>query len=201
MLEYLNQRDSLVWVFFEKLVDEVFVFLRDLAFESNLRTSLVSSNSFLISAVGCVSMDELVKQNSECPNVKLVVVPSVIYHFWSHVFESSAKSVPLPLELLTVLIGINFTFTCPAEVAYFENVVFINQEILRLKISVNETVLVQKVYASDCLNEEVKGCLFTEAALFLDQDKEVAFCNILHNEIDVLVVLQISIHAHDVHML
>lgn len=60
MLEYLNQRDSLVWVFFEKLVDEVFVFLRDLAFEGNLRTSLVASNSFLISAVGCVSMDKLV---------------------------------------------------------------------------------------------------------------------------------------------
>ena len=126
MLEYLNQRDSLVWVFFEKLVDEVFVFLRDLAFEGNLRTSLVASNSFLISTVGCVSMDKLVKQNSECPHVKLVVVPSVIYHFWSHVFESTTKSVPLPLELLTVLIGINFTFTCPAEVTYFENVVFID---------------------------------------------------------------------------
>ena len=126
MLEYLDQRDSLVWVFFEKLVDEVFVFLRDLGLESNLRTGLVASNSLLISTVGCFSVDQLVKQNSECPHVQLVVVSPVIDHFRSHVLKSTAKSVPLPLVLLTVLIRLHFTFTSPAEVANLQNVVFIN---------------------------------------------------------------------------
>ena len=65
----------------------------------------------------------------------------------------------------------------------------------------DETVLVQEVNPSDCLNEEVKGGLFREAALFLDEDKEVALGDILHDQVDVLIVLQVGIHAHDVHML
>jgi hypothetical protein len=117
VLEYLNQRDSLVWVLLQKLVDQIFVLLGDLALEGDLRTGLVAGNGLLIPTKGSVSVDKLVKQNSEGPHVQLVIMLPVIYHFWSHVLESTAKSVSLSLVRLALRVRIHLTLASPAKVA------------------------------------------------------------------------------------
>jgi len=126
VLEYLNQRDSLVWVFLEKLVDQIFILLGNLALEGDLRTGLVAGNGLLVPAEGSVSVDKLVKQDSEGPDVQLVIMLPVVYHFRSHVLESTAKSVSLPLERLALRVRIHLTLARPAEVANLEHVVFID---------------------------------------------------------------------------
>ena len=59
----------------------------------------------------------------------------------------------------------------------------------------------QEVDACNGLNEKVESCVFSKAALFLDKDKQVALRHILHDQVDVLSILQIGIHAHNVDML
>ena len=59
VLEDLDQRDSLIWVFLEELGDQVFVLLRNARLESNLRSCLISSDGLLIAPKRCVSMDQL----------------------------------------------------------------------------------------------------------------------------------------------
>ena len=85
MLEHLNQVDSLVGVFLEELVDQVLVLLRNLGLESDLLTHLVTSNCLLIASKGSISMNKLIEENSEGPNIKLVVMLAMIDHFRSHV--------------------------------------------------------------------------------------------------------------------
>lgn len=104
MLEYLNQWDSLVCVFLEEQVDQVFVLLRNLAFESNLLAGLVACNGFLVPAEGSIAVDELVQKNSKSPHVELVVVLPMVNHFRRHVFQSTAKSVSLSLVLVPIFI-------------------------------------------------------------------------------------------------
>ena len=65
----------------------------------------------------------------------------------------------------------------------------------------NKPILVQKVDACDGLNEEVKGCLFSKTTLLLDEHKKVALCYVLHHQVNVLSILQVGIHAHNVDML
>ena len=64
-------------------------------------------------------MNKLVEENSEGPNIKLVVMLAMIDHFRSHVLESTAKSVTLTLISISIIIFINFTFASPAEITYF----------------------------------------------------------------------------------
>ena len=146
-------------------------------------------------------MDELVEENAEGPHVKLVVVLPVVDHFWRHVLKSTAKSVPLSLVEVPIGILRNLAFASPTEVTNFQHVVFVHQKVLRLEVPMDETVFVEEVDASDGLNEEVKGSLLVETAFFFDEDEQVALRHILHHQVDILVVLQVSIHPHDVHML
>lgn len=201
MLEHLNQWDSLIWILSEELVDKIFVFLRNLALERYLLFRLVSGNGLLVATEGSVPVDELVEKNAECPHVKLVIMLPVINHFWRHVLQSTAKSVPLSLIKVSIGILRNLAFASPTEVANFKHVVFVHQKVLRLEVPMDETVFVEEVDAGDRLDEEVKGSFFVETALFFDEDEQVALRDILHDQVNILVVLQISIHPHDVHVL
>ena len=65
----------------------------------------------------------------------------------------------------------------------------------------NEAIFVQKVDAGTSLNEKVKGSFLIEAAFFLDENEEVTLGHILHDQVYVLSILQISIHSDYIHML
>ena len=119
MLEYLDQVDSLVGVFFEEFVDQILVLLRNLRLEGDLLTHLITCDCLLIASKGSISMNKLVEENSESPNIKLVVMLAMIDHFRSHVLKSTAKSVTLTLVSISIIIFINFTFASPAEITYF----------------------------------------------------------------------------------
>ena len=85
MLEYLDQWNPLIRLLFQELVDEVFIFLRYLRFEVDLRPSLIACDGLLVASKRSISMDKLVQENAECPHVKLMVVVSVVYHLRCHI--------------------------------------------------------------------------------------------------------------------
>ena len=125
----------------------------------------------------------------------------MVDHLGSHVLQRAAESVALSLVQVTIGIRLDLTLTGPSEIANFEHVILVDEQVLRLQISMNETILMQEVNASDRLYKEVKGCLFGEAALFFDEDEEVTLGDILHDQVNVLAVFQVCIHAHNIHML
>ena len=60
VLEHLDQRDSLIRILLEELVDQVFILLRYLALEGDLLANLVTCDRLLVSAIRCITMDQLV---------------------------------------------------------------------------------------------------------------------------------------------
>ena len=85
VLEHLDQRDSLISVLLEELVDEVFVLLGYLRLERDRLTCLIPGNCLLVSSEGCISVNELVEQDSKRPYIELVIVLPMVDHLGRHV--------------------------------------------------------------------------------------------------------------------
>ena len=79
--------------------------------------------------------------------------------------------------------------------------VVINEQVLRLQISVDETVLVQEIDTGDCLDEEPKSAVFVETLALWNLQKQVAFRDVLHDEVVVLSVLEVSVESDHIHVL
>ena len=106
---------------------------------------------------------------------------AMIDHLWSHVLEGTAKSVPLALIRIPIVVFIDLTLAGPPEITDFQNVVFIDEQVFRLQISMNEAILMKEIDTGHSLYEKVEGGLFGETTLFLDKNEQVALCNVLHN--------------------
>ena len=60
------------------------------------------------------------------------------------------------------------------------HVVFIDEQVLWLEISMDKSVLMQEVDSGNSLDEEIEGCFLRETTLFLDEHKQIALSHILH---------------------
>ena len=126
-------------------------------------------------------MAEFVEQDAERPHIQLVVVLAMIYHFRCHILQRATERVALPFVHLAVSVEIHLTFTRPPEVTNLQHVVIIDEQILRLKIAVNEAIFVQKIDTGHRLDKEIK-CRILRKALFLaDKREQVAFGYVLHD--------------------
>ncbi len=132
MLENLYQRDSLLGDLHEELVNQVFVLLGKLLLELDFLTDLISGNCRLVASEWCVSVDEFIQKDTKCPDVEHMIVLSVIDHFWRHILQCSTKSVSLTFIHLSIWVLFHLTFASPAEVTNFEQVILVDQKILRL---------------------------------------------------------------------
>ncbi len=82
----------------------------------------------------------------------------VFNHFRRHVLERAAKGVSLLIE---------FLLDAPSEVADLEHVFIAHQKVLRLEVSVNKAVFVQKVDTSNSLHKKVESLVFGQQALLV----------------------------------
>ena len=64
----------------------------------------------------------------------------------------------------------------------------------------DEAILVQEVDAGHSLDEEVECSLFRETAFFFNEDEQVALGYVFHDEVNVLLIFQVRVHAHDVYV-
>jgi hypothetical protein len=138
---------------------------------------------------GRSSVNQLIQQDAKRPDIKRVIVILILNHLWSHVFKSSTKGV----SLLHVI-----RLNAPAEITDFNDVSFFDQDIFRLDISVNETLLVHVVDTTAHLNEEVKGSVFGQELLLTNQVKQVAFAGVLKRQIDGGFVFETGIKSANV---
>ena len=74
-------------------------------------------------------MQHLVKQDSKAPDIKCMVMLTILNHLRRHVLECPAES----LSRLAC-------HRTPAEIADLESQIFPNQHILRLYVSVNQPI-------------------------------------------------------------
>jgi hypothetical protein len=112
------------------------------------------------------AVNQLIQQNTKRPDVERVIVILVLYHFRSHVFESTAKSVPL-----LHMIGLD----APTEIADLNNITLLDQNILRFDVSMNKSLLMQIVNARANLNEEVESRVLAQIFLFTNEIKQISF--------------------------
>ena len=61
-----------------------------------------------------------------------MIVLSMIDHLWGHILQSSTESIALTFVHLSVTILLEITLTSPAEVANFEHVIAVDEQIFWL---------------------------------------------------------------------
>jgi len=105
----------------------------------------------------------------------------VLNHFGGHILKRSTKRI----SLLAVV-----RLDTPPEIAYFDYVSFFYKYVFGLDISVNESLFVHVVYSRAYLDEEVKGCVFTQRLFFSDQEKQIWLACILQSKIDHFFVIK-----------
>ena len=76
----------------------------------------------------------------------------VLDHFWSHVLQGPAESIPYLIL---------FLLHAPTKVANFDDVTILDQYVFRLDVSMNETLLMKVIDARADLYEEIEGSIFT----------------------------------------
>ena len=86
-------------------------------------------------------MNKLVEENSESPNIKLVVMLAMIDHFRSHVLESTAESRRARQARFALTPALRDYFA-KAKVCNTQVAILVNQYILRLQISIKDTLIV-----------------------------------------------------------
>ena len=96
-------------------------------------------------------MAQLIEQNSKCPHVTLLCVVGAVLHFWCHVV------------LRSTVLGLRDSATSTkAEIANFDALSFIEEQVLRFEIPVHEAVFVQKNGTRNSANKEVECIIFYE---------------------------------------
>ena len=84
-----------------------------------------------LAAKGRKALDQFEQQNSQAPNIDLVVVGLLLYHFWGHVLKSAAEC------------GAVLEDGGEAKVAELGVIVLGDEDVLWLDVSVHVVVLVQ----------------------------------------------------------
>lgn len=146
----------------------------------------------MVAAEGRASVAQLVEEDAQGPDIQHVVVRLVGNHFGGHVFESAAEGVSLRVD---------FFLYAPAKVTDFQTVFLTNQQILRFQITMDKAVDVEKVDTSNSLNKEKEGfilCELTHLLAVADDVKQIALLHILQDQVDVILVFQGGVQAHDV---
>ena len=94
---------------------------------------------------------------------------AMVDHFGSHVLKRPAEGVSLAFVHLAIVVRLHLTLTRPTKVTYLQNVVFVHEQIFRLQIAMNKTILVEEVDSGHCLDKEIKCRIFREAFVLSDQ--------------------------------
>ena len=87
-------------------------------------------------------MHELIEENTKSPSVDRVVIEILVDHLWRHVLQRAAISLPFPFVEVALRVALDRVVDRPAEVANLNYMVVVDEQVLRLQISMNETVLV-----------------------------------------------------------
>lgn len=101
-----------------------------------------------------------------------MIVILVLDHFRCHVLQGSTESISL-LHMVRLY--------TPPKIANLDDVSILDQYVLRLDISMDETLFVHIVDSTADLNEKVEGSIFAQKLFFPYQIKQVSFTGIFQS--------------------
>lgn len=78
----------------------------------------------------------------------------------------------------------------PTEIADFDDVALLDQDVLGLDVSVNQALLVQVIDSRANLNEEVERCVLAQVLLLTYQVEQISFGGVLECKVDRRFVLE-----------
>lgn len=192
MVKNLNERETLLSFVLQNLINQIFVFFRETRFEPNDTShDFVTNFSWMDTSERSSSVNKLIQKDSKRPNVKSVVVSFILYHLRGHVFQSSAECIPL-----LAVVRLN----TPTKITNFYNISFLDQDIFRLDVSVNQTLFVHVIDTRADLNEKVKSCVFTQVFLFSNQVEQITLACVLKSKVNGFFVLETRIESTDILM-
>lgn len=110
-----------------------------------------------------------------------MIVQCFLDHLGSHVLECATVGQALALVCVPGIVELNLVVNGPAKITELDHVVVVDEQVFGLQISVDEAVLMQKVDASDRLDEVPEGLFFDEALALWNLHKKVLLGNKLHH--------------------
>lgn len=136
------------------------------------------------------SYDHLVNKNSQCPPVQRVVMSRPDNHLWCQVLRGTAKRI----RILLVIDVENF---CEPEVGQHNVAVLVQQDVLRLEISVNNFGVVEVAKGKSNLCCVKLSLVFGEALLLRKVFEELSALDKVHYKVDPVGFLEDVVHADD----
>ena len=110
-----------------------------------------------------------------------MVVALLIDHLVSHVLQGATVSLSFSFILKAFRVALHLVVNGPAEVADFDEMIVIDQEILRLQIPMDVAFLLQEVDSCQGLDEVPKGLVFGLVFFLVDSREKVSLWNVLHH--------------------
>lgn len=126
-------------------------------------------------------MHQFKQQNSESPRIDVVVVALLVDHLGSHVLQGATVSLSFSFVLKAFRVTLHLVVNSPTEVADFDEMVVIDQEVFRLQIPMDVAFLLQEVDSCQSLDEVPKGLVFGQVFFLVDSREKVSLWNVLHH--------------------
>lgn len=136
---------------------------------------------------GRESNNHFVGQDSESPPIYWEAVSFLVENFRCQIFWGTAERVSL---------SIAFEDLGKTEVSQADVTIFVHQDVLWLKISVDDMLFVQVANCKSYLNSVELCLLFWEASAVSQVHEQLTSSNKSHNEKDFLFSLEDVVHAN-----
>ena len=104
MPEHLHEGHSLISLVLKQLAHEVLILSSEALLESNLHSGVTLGDGITRARERCLTVHELVQENTEGPCVNRVVIPSLLDHFWRHILQCTAIGLSFALVEVVVII-------------------------------------------------------------------------------------------------
>jgi len=169
----------------EQVLDQTFCILVKIAGELNLTLEDLLVNGHRVIIVERVNTGQhLVGEDAERPPVHGLAVALIKEHFGCQVLRSAAERISARLAVLG-----------KSEVCQFEVALLVDQDVLRLQISVNDIQGMQVLEHQRHLRGVKHGMLLSQFALRSQVGEELTTWNIGHQEVEVARVLREPLQA------
>lgn len=195
MLHYLVEGQALFVVLLQDAVEQILEIVAEVLLHHYVAAEEVGLDVFeglSVLAERWFTNHNLIEEASEGPNVETEVVSTtgflLIKHFWGDVLGSANHCGP-GLEL-------RYSIANP-KVADLDVARHIEQDILRLQITVNDFVFVQVLQHKDGLGTVEPGFLLRHVSLFLQEGEQIAAIDQVQHEIEPVGGLESVVQVED----
>lgn len=187
MIEDLDKRQPLICFINEYFIYQILIFLRQPWFKPDLAShDLVANLPWMHSCERSSAMHQLVKQDTERPYIKRVIVILVLDHLRGHVLQRAAERVSL-LHVVSLY--------APPKITNLNDISIFDKDIFRLDIPMDESLLVKIIDTRTNLNEEIECSVLAQKLLLPYEIEQIAFGSIFKGQIYCRLIFETGVQS------